>query len=162
MEWQHEAIERIDQYSASRRIVLTDRLGQGYDGIVFSTSRGTAVKALAFEKLYVRERDVYLRLRDHAIEDVHGFAVPSLIDCEDRLWIIEMEIVSPPFVLDFAGAYLDQRPDYPDDVLEEWMEDKRLQFGDDRWDIVQSIMAAFRGFGIHLADVKPGNIMFAD
>ncbi len=73
-----------------------------------------------------------------------------------------MEIVSPPFVLDFAGAYLDQRPDYPDDVLEEWMEDKRLQFGDERWDIVQSIMAAFRGFGIHLADVKPGNIMFAD
>lgn len=73
-----------------------------------------------------------------------------------------MEIVSPPFLLDFAGAYLDQRPDCPDDVLEEWMEDKRQQFGDERWDVVQSIMAAFRGFGIYLADVKPGNITFAD
>ena len=33
-------------------------------------------------------------------------------ECIDILWVIEMEIVSPPFVLDFAGAYLDHRPDY--------------------------------------------------
>jgi hypothetical protein len=45
-----------------------------------------------------------------SIVDVAGFAVPQLIHHDDRLWVVEMGIVSPPFVLDFAGAYLDLRP----------------------------------------------------
>jgi len=98
----------------------------------------------------------------HQVNDILGFAVPELICDDDTLWVIEMEIASPPFVLDFAGAYLDHRPDFPDDVLEEWEAEKLEQFGEERWEIVQSIMAAFRRFGIYLADVKPGNITFAD
>ena len=71
-----------------------------------------------------------------------------------------MTIVSPPFVLDFAGAYLDQRPDYPDDILAEWQADKAEQFGD-RWPTVRLLISSFVPFGIYLADVKPGNIEFA-
>jgi hypothetical protein len=113
-------------------------------------------------KVRQREHDIYLRLRQHNVESVLGFAVPSMLAFDDRLWVIEMEIVAPPFVLDFSGAYLDKAPDYPDDVLEEWEEDKREQFGDERWEVVRSIMSGFRRYGIFLADVKPGNIMFRD
>ena len=70
--------------------------------------------------------------------EVAGFAVPQLSHHDDRLWVVEMGIVSPPFVLDFAGAYLDRRPDYPDDVMEEWQAEKLEQFGEERWQIVQS------------------------
>lgn len=105
----------------------------------------------------MKERDVYLRLKHHDIASVEGAQIPALIDHDDELWIVEMQIVSPPFVLDFAGAYLDRAPDWPDDVLLEWQEEKAEQFGDD-WDRVQSIMATLRGHGIYLADVKPGNI----
>ena len=70
--------------------------------------------------------------------EVAGFAVPQLIHHDDRLWVVEMGIVSPPFVLDFAGAYLDRRPDYPDDVMEEWQAEKLEQIGEERWQIVQS------------------------
>ncbi len=88
-----------------------------------------------------------------------GFAVPQLIDIDESLWIIEMTIVSPPFVLDFAGAALDRRPQWPEDVLEEWRTEKAEQFGD-RWPTVRLIMSSFAGLGIFLADVKPGNIEF--
>jgi len=73
-----------------------------------------------------------------------------------------MGIVSPPFVLDFAGAYLDARPNYPDEVMLEWRAEKREQFGTHRWSVVQSIMASLARYGIYLADVKPGNITFVD
>lgn len=162
MEWQLDAIERLEQYATIRGLQLSNRLGQGYDGVVLSTTVGAAIKSLAFEKLYQRERDVYRRLQQHDVEHIHGFAVPSLVSFDDRLWVIEIEIVSPPFVLDFAGAYLDTRPDFPDDVMEEWEAEKLEQFGEDRWQVVQSIMATFRRFGIFLADVKPGNITFAN
>lgn len=73
-----------------------------------------------------------------------------------------MGIVSPPFVLDFAGAFLDQRPGYPDEVMEEWQADQLEQFGEERWEIVQDILAHFARMGIYLADVKPGNITFSE
>jgi hypothetical protein len=76
------------------------------------------------ERLFQRERDVYQRLQERHVVRVLGFDVPQLIRFDNDLWVVEMTIVSPPFVLDFAGAYLDQKPDYPPDVLAEWMEEK--------------------------------------
>jgi len=51
-EWQYDARIRSEQYVSNRRKELSDCLGQGYDGVVFSTNAGAAVKSLAFEKLY--------------------------------------------------------------------------------------------------------------
>lgn len=148
------------QYANDRGLQIIGQLGYGYDGTVFATNRQSAIKVLQFERLFQRERDVYLRLRQHSVLSVQGFSGPQLIEFSNELLVVEIGIVAPPFVLDFAGAYLDKAPDYPDEVLEEWEEDKREQFGDDRWEIVRSIMSGFRRFGIYLADVKPGNIMF--
>ncbi|MEZ6060712.1 MAG: hypothetical protein R3C19_10145 [Planctomycetaceae bacterium] len=160
--WQEEAKDRVKRYADSRGIQLTDWLGQGFDGVVVRTNVKTALKALAFEPLYQKERDVYLRLREHQVQEIMGFSVPVMFAFDDDLWVIEMEVVTPPYVLDFAGAYLDRRPDFPDDVMEEWQADKLEQFGEERWSVVRSLMAHFARMGIHLADVKPGNVTFAD
>ncbi len=119
------------------------------------------MKSFRYESLYVRERNVYLRLQSRNVTEVMGFEVPRLVGFDDDLWIVEMTIVSPPFVLDFAGAALDKRPQFPDDVLIEWQAEKAEQFGD-RWPTVRLIMSSFAGLGIYLADVKPGNIEFAE
>jgi hypothetical protein len=36
--------------------------------------------------------------------------VPQMVAFDDDLWVIAMTLVERPFVLDFAGAYLDQAP----------------------------------------------------
>jgi hypothetical protein len=157
-----EAIDaRLWQYARRTVCVIEKELGFGFDGIVFSTDRQSALKAFRYEPLYLRERDVYLRLQEHGIVEMSGFKVPRLLGFDDALWIVEMTIVSPPFALDFAGAYLDDKPEFPDDVLHEWLAEKLAQFGD-RWPEVRLVMAAFARLGIFLADVKPGNIEFGD
>jgi hypothetical protein len=72
-----------------------------------------------------------------------------------------MSIVTRPFVLDFAGAYLDAAPDFPDEVWTEWEAEKRDQF-DNRWATVHAVLAALEELGIHMVDVSPSNIAFLD
>lgn len=154
-----EVETRIERYTQRYGLTLGQKLGFGWDGIVFRTSLPSAIKGFRHDRLYLRERDVYLRLRDLGIYQVEQFNIPELIRSDDDLLVIEMSIVSPPFVLDFAGASLDIPPDYPEEVWEEWLAEKQEQFRD-RWPRVESIMAVFRGMGIYLSDVKPGNIEF--
>ena len=165
-EWHLQPSKNAAQYCIDRSLILGGELGGGVDGIVYSVvgSPGTAasaVKALAYEPLYQRERDVYLRLQEYEISEVRGMSVPTLVDFDDHLWVVEMEIVRPPFVLDFAGAYLDTPPDFPSEIMEAWEADRRELFGD-HWPTVRSVMNVFASMGIYLSDVKPGNVTFAE
>ena len=72
-----------------------------------------------------------------------------------------MSIVTRPFVLDFAGAHLEVRPDFSEETWAESEVEKREQFGA-RWRTVQEVMDAFEEMGIYLVDVSPSNIRFAD
>jgi hypothetical protein len=92
---------------------------------------------------------------------IRGCNVPALIDFDDELWVIEMTVVGRPFVLDFAGAYLDQEPDFSDEVLADWRAEKQEQFGP-RWPEVQAILGTLEGYGVFLLDVNPGNVSFND
>ena len=83
------------------------------------------------------------------------------MNSDDELFVLEMEIVSPPFVLDFAAAYLDRPPDFPAELMNEWELEKQEQF-EERWPIVKDLIYSFRQYGIYLSDVKPGNITFGD
>jgi len=160
-DWREPLLLRANQYAERWDRTIRHELGFGYDGIVFSTNCQSAIKVVRYEPLYLRERDVYFRLQENGALNILGFDVPSMMNHDDELWVVEMTIVSPPFVLDFAGAYLDRPPDFPDDVMEDWQAEKKEQFGD-RWTMVQKIMREFRKMGVYLADVKPGNIMFRD
>ena len=68
---------------------------------------------------------------------VQGFSVPRLIAYNAHLRVIEMSIVEPPFILDFAQSKLDTPPDFPEGLEERW-ERIASDFGD-RLAIVQAI-----------------------
>lgn len=96
-------------------------LGFGVHGIVFTLKNDSglahsAIKVFEQERFYRRERNVYLRLAEEHIDQVRGCTVPELLGHDDDLWIVEMTLVAPPYLLDFAGAFLDLPPDEPDEV----------------------------------------------
>ena len=88
-----------------------------------------------------------------------GFHVPQLLRSDDELLALEMTIVPPPFVLDFAGAWLDFPPQFPDEVWQERAEKWAGEFGSD-WPQAQAILAELEEFGIHMLDPSPSNIRF--
>jgi len=72
-----------------------------------------------------------------------------------------MTIVRSPFLLDFADARLDEAPDFSEDVLQQWEEDKAEIFGA-RWPEVIRIRAALEALGVYLLDINPRNISFPE
>ena len=155
-----EPIKRAEQYALLRKRTLLDRLGYGADGIVFSTSLPSVVKALKHQELYERELRVYQHLKRHGTTIVGGFNVPVLMGHHPQLWIIEMTAVSRPFVLDFVSAGIG-RPliDWPRQVLRRQEAKTRADFGAD-WPRVRQVIVEFRRLGIYLSDIKRGNIEF--
>lgn len=141
----------------TKKVVLQQFLGGGYDGSVFATDRRSAINVLLRRELYECERDVYLRLQQLHVVEVAGCAVPELLRFDDELWMVKMSIVSAPYVLDFAGARLNRPQDYPPEILREWKREKRSQFGSD-WKYIPRIVVGFEKLGIYLADLSPRNI----
>ena len=159
-------LQNARAYASRYRLQLAERLGFGIHGIIFvaednSQAGKTAVKAHRTVEPYHREHAAYERLREARVSEVLGFHVHQLIRANDDVRVIEMTIVTRPFVLDFAGAWLDRPPDFPDSAWEDWEAEKREQF-DARWPKVQSVLAALAAMGLHLVDVSPSNIAFLD
>ena len=159
-------IPNVRAYASERQLQVAERLGSGKDGIVLvgrsmAGPARVALKAHRFPELYLREKAVYQRLANIAVITVLGFNVPQLLATDDALRVLEMTIVKRPFVLDFAGAHLDARPEFPEDVLADWEAEKHEQF-EDRWPTVRRVLDAFEELGIHLLDVSPGNIGFEE
>ncbi len=124
-----------------------------------SSGGKTAVKVHRESEPYHREREVYERLREIGVSSIRGFHVPQLLRTNDELRIIEMTIVTRPFVLDFAGAYLDAPPEFADEIWADWEAGKREQF-EARWPEVQAVLAALEQWDIYMVDVSPSNIAF--
>ncbi|HUY35654.1 MAG TPA: hypothetical protein VMV69_23120 [Pirellulales bacterium] len=163
MAYSHDEAEcRAQKFAAKHGLTLGQSLGFGVHGRVWATDRKSAVKAYApHSRHYATEHDIYLRLAERSVSEVRGFHVPQLLDFDDELWVIEMSIVRPPFVLDFAGAYLDERPEFSDEVWAEWQADKQEQFGPN-WPKARLVLAALERYGIFVSDVTPNNIRFAE
>jgi hypothetical protein len=159
-------IQNAIAYASRHRFQLAERLGFGIHGIIYvaedkSGGGKTAIKAHREAEPFRRELSVYARLRETQVTEILGFNVPQFIRSDDDLRVIEMNIVARPFVLGFAGAYLDAPPDFPDEIWEEWEDQKRDQF-DARWPKVRTVLAALEELGIHMVDVSPSNIAFLD
>ncbi len=153
-------VARAEVYAARLGLALEDQLGFGKDGIVWTTSRATALKVHEYGHTYQRERAAYERLRDCAVRQVRGHTVPRVIAFDDELLAIEMSVVQPPFLLDFSSVHLDESPEFPEDVLDHWRQEKQEQF-EDRWPAVELVLAELRDrCGIYLLDIHPGDITF--
>lgn len=126
-----------------------------------ASTEATAIKGFNRREKYLNERNAYLRLRQCKLTQVGPFRIPTLIRFDDDLEIIEMTIVQPPFLLDFASAYIDCKPPYSYEELELWHEGKEEDFGKDRWEVVTEAISILKGRAkIWLADVHAGNVRF--
>lgn len=161
-----ELSARAELYGKRRRIQLDDQLGFGMHGIVFESehqseilgiSFGIAVKFHTMEIPYFREKETYQRLAELEVEQICGCDVPRALHFDDEFLAMELTIVQPPFILDFGGAWLDEPPEFPPNVIAEWTEQKREQFDSD-WPLVEKILRDLRLMGIHLLDLHPANI----
>ena len=158
--------QHAQTYARRRRLRLAERLGHGVHGIVYAAEcnaepGNVAIKMHRSRDVHERERDVYLRLREAGAVKILGFNVPQLIRSDDELLVIEMTIVSRPFVLDFAGAYLDSPPSFSDEIWSEWEAEKREQF-EQCWPKVQAVLSALEEFDIYMVDVSPSNVAFVN
>ena len=71
-----------------------------------------------------------------------------------------MEIVVPPYLIDFAKATIDVAPVFPPGVYEDWLFRKSKDFGKN-WLTVRAIMHDLVTLhGVHLTDLNPNNIAF--
>ncbi len=152
---------RANIYAASRCLAVDERLGSGVNGAVFSTFGRTALKVFKHEQFYRRELGCYKRLSEFGVKVVAGHDVPVLLGENDSLSVMEMTIVRPPYVLDFAAAYLDEAPSWPQEVLAEWRAERMQWFSPEEWKRVEQIIRELEiDYGIYLTDVHPGNIAF--
>ena len=151
-----------EAYAARHGQRLAERLGFGVHGTVYVVEHGgkedrSAIKAHKEREFHERERAAYERLREAGVHEVLGFHVPQLLNADGDLWVIEMTIVTRPCVLDFAGAYLDARPEFSEEIWDDWEAQKREQFGE-RWVEVQKVLGALEEWGIYMVDVSPSNV----
>ncbi len=102
----------------------------------------SAIKVYRRYSDFERERDVYFRLAEFEVTAVRGCQIPSMLAYDEELWAIEMSLVQPPYVLDFAGAYLDHAPTFSDEVMDEWRAEKAEHFGK-RWRDVLAVLEIF-------------------
>jgi len=155
-----DATGPVTAYAASRNISIASEepLGAGQDGTVWLTSRETAIKALNRERNYLNERDSYRLLTEQSIDRIGIFDVPKLVDTDDELWIVEMGVVSPPYLLDFGKAYVNRRPPYTSEQLAESLRDSELLFEPADWPLVEAAVLDLKLRGIHYLDIKPANI----
>jgi len=161
---EEELLEKASAYANAHGATIGARLGFGIHGIVLvlksqSKPAATALKVHSFAEPYFREQRAYERLRDAGITRMRGFDVPQLVARNDELLALEMTIVSPPFVLDFAGAHLDFPPEFSQEVWEDWSRKNEEQFGLD-WPEAQAILAEFEEIGLYVLDPSPSNLRF--
>jgi hypothetical protein len=159
-------IENARVYARRHQLQLAERLGFGIHGIVFiaenkSNFGKSVLKVHRNSEPFLRELSAYERLSDEGVIEIFGFNVPAILGADPSLRIIEMSLVSRPFVLDFAGAYLDKAPEFSEEIWADWLAEKQEQFGD-HWNTVETVLFALKRLGIHMVDVTPSNIAFAD
>ena len=156
-------IRRQNAEAAAKKYIGTQSLmkdlGSGAEGFVFPSPDATAIKVFKYEEKYRRELAVYQRLFEHQVIDVLGFAVPRLVASDDALLVIEMTLVQPPFLLDFAQAVLDEPMEFPEG-LDEWWERVADAFGE-RYSIARAVYDELESkYGIYYYDLAPRNLNF--
>lgn len=151
--------ERANQYAEQVEARLLAELGHGTDGSVFKSTRETAIKAFKRQRNYAHELQCYQLLEAKRITQVKDFTVPSLIGFDDSLLVIEMTIVAPPYLIDFAKVSI-RKP--PDPIWRSQVEEEGQELFENHWPVVRSALAILELHGIYYLDPKPGNIRFRE
>jgi len=135
------------------------RLGAGVGGYVYlSPDLRTAVKIHNHEHGFRRELFVYRRLRELRIIRLNGLTIPRLHDARPDLMLIQMDFVSAPYLLDFAGVLL-QPLDIVFDAerIEYWHESIAGFFGPNAH-IAYAVYNTLAKHGLYYVDFRPSNL----
>ncbi|MCA9102538.1 MAG: hypothetical protein KDA63_15360 [Planctomycetales bacterium] len=159
-----ELKKTAEKYACSRGLALADHLGSGTDGSVWKTKSNdtndmTVVKAFQAQKNYRMELGCYQRLEFHNVWKVGRFAIPRMVDFSDEWLVIEMSIVTAPYLLDFGKTYLDFEPEHSPETWADFHQEQK-EVWEDKYDEVQAVLSELRSMGIYYRDPRPGNIMF--
>jgi len=129
-------------------------LGSGQEGFVWKTDRDSAIKVFDRLENFERELECYQILKKYEVSELVGFTIPEMIGSDCDLRILEMSIVSPPYVLDFGKAYIGIPPDFSEEIVAAY-EEEREEWFEGNWELVQSVVSALRRLGIHYWDARP-------
>ncbi|MBI1373278.1 MAG: hypothetical protein GC159_11145 [Phycisphaera sp.] len=140
---------------------IQSELGSGTDGIVYSTSRPSAIKVFAARQPYGKELAAYSRLAEFDVSELCGHNVPILFGHDDETLVIEMSRVVPPYVLDFGKSDVDICWDFTDEELEARLLEQAEDF-DEYWPVARDIYYALRHYGIYYHDLSPRNVAFVN
>lgn len=137
-------------------------LGYGKDGAVWRTSRPSALKIHVTNESYMIERDAYIRLSQLNVVEIAGFSIPMLFRHDDDLMAIEISIVKPPFLVDFASAIFDEPPDFIEDEGNTFADFMRFRFDEHADAVLALYYELASSTGIYLPDMHSENVKFAD
>ena len=153
-------LRRLTTFSAKLQLSIVDTVGGGKDGSVFKTSRHTALKLFDNDTIYRKELAAYRVLREKRVQLVNQFKIPWLMSWHNGIRAIEMTLVRPPFIVDFASAILDE--DWrDDDQLEQQLRERVEELFDERaLDVFSALERLATLHGVHLLDAHPANIKF--
>ncbi|TWU06236.1 hypothetical protein [Stieleria varia] len=154
-----DANERAKEFCKLREMTLDQAhlLGQGQEGYVWSTSNESAVKVFERARNFETELECYQILHNESVHELDGFTIPRLLDHDNELQVIEMTIVSPPFLLDFGKAYIGRRPDFTEEVMSDYESDREELF-EGNWPLAWGVVSSLEKYGIYYWDARPGNI----
>ncbi|HLL89343.1 MAG TPA: hypothetical protein VK324_08570 [Tepidisphaeraceae bacterium] len=132
-------------------------LGWGISGFVYlSPDSRTAVKIHRRHESFLRELEVYRRLRSLKISQLHGLTIPKLRGYRSDVRLIQMDFVGPPYLLDFAGVTYDP-PDFPEDTMQRWHASIDEYFGLNAW-VAHAVYHSLAQHGLYYTDFRPSNL----
>jgi hypothetical protein len=156
MELDHAGALAIAQRYFDTTDTLT-RLGWGISGFVYlSPTLNSVVKVHRYDTGFWTEVRAYQRLRRLRISKLFGLTIPTLKDFRSDLKLIQMDFVSAPYLLDFAGVKF--KPlDYPEDTMRHWHEQIEERFGPNAG-IAYDVYHALGKHGIYYDDFRQSNM----
>jgi hypothetical protein len=151
------AMAAAQQYIGTSE-ALTE-LGWGVSGIVFASPLlKTAIKVHHRPESFQTELRAYEFLKRIRLTTLHGLTIPRLRGHDERRQLIEIDLVRPPYLLDFAGVRFED-PQFSADTLADIHETIRLRFGN-RASVAYAVYDSLRKLGMYYLDLRPGNLNF--
>lgn len=125
---------------------------------MWATNQNTAIKAFERATNYNTESLCYERLVQAGIRSIDSFVIPKFLGKDDRVLVIEMTLVTPPYFLDFGKAHLDQPFEFEAGGYELWDQECSDRYEPDEWVLVKKSLLRLQSIGIYYYDAKPGNV----
>jgi len=109
----------------------------------------------------LNELRVYQHFKQLGVKQIGLLRVPLLRGYDERLLVIEMSYVTPPYLIDFGKSKF-KKPDFDQEAISMWEAQIAERFGENAGDVMQIHHQLWRKYGIYHGDPSPYNFNFGD